>query len=198
MSSDAEQLWDGYADAFDEDADHGLRDPEVREAWKALLVSLLPERPVRIADLGCGTGSLSVLLAEQGHQVAGIDISPNMIRLARLKAQLAGVSADLAVGDAASPPFAAGSFDVVLSRHVLWALENPEAVLQRWVDLLAPDGRLVLVEGHWSTGAGLRASECRSLVLRHRAEAEVQHLSENMKLWGEPVDDDRYVLLSRR
>lgn len=90
------------------------------------------------------------------------------------------------------------SFDVVLARHVFWAFENSDAVLRRWLQLLAPDGRLILIEGRWSTGAGLSASECRSLVLRHRAEADLQHLSENTQLWGKPVDDDRYLIHSRR
>lgn len=196
MNSDAEQLWDGYANDFDNEADHGLRDPQVRAAWQALLAPLLPEQPARIADLGCGTGSLSVLLAEQGNTVSGLDISGNMIRVARSKAQEAGVSIDFGQGDAAVPPFAPASFDVVLARHVLWVFEDPDAVLQRWLNLLAPNGRLILIEGRWSTGAGLRASECRSLVLRHRAEAELQHLTENTQLWGRTVDDDRYLILS--
>jgi ubiquinone/menaquinone biosynthesis C-methylase UbiE len=198
MSSDAERLWDVYADAFDDEADHGLRDPQVRAAWQALLAPLIPAQPVRIVDLGCGTGSLAVLLAEHGNRVSGIDISGNMIRLARAKARAAGVAVDFVRGDAADPPFAEASFDLVLARHVLWAFENPDAVLQRWVDLLAPDGRLILIEGQWSTGAGLSASECRSLVLQHRVEADLQHLSENTQLWGRPVNDDRYLIHSRR
>jgi ubiquinone/menaquinone biosynthesis C-methylase UbiE len=198
MSSDAERLWDVYADAFDDEADHGLRDPQVRAAWQALLAPLIPAQPVRIVDLGCGTGSLAVLLAEHSNRVSGIDISGNMIRLARAKARAAGVAVDFVRGDAADPPFAEASFDLVLARHVLWAFENPDAVLQRWVDLLAPDGRLILIEGQWSTGAGLSASECRSLVLQHRVEADLQHLSENTQLWGRPVDDDRYLIHSRR
>jgi hypothetical protein len=56
---------------------------------------------------------------------------------------------------------------------------------------------LILIEGRWSTGAGLSAEDCRSLVLRHRAEAIVQPLSENEGLWGKPVDDERYLILSR-
>jgi SAM-dependent methyltransferase len=198
MSSDAERLWDVYADAFDDEADHGLRDPQVRAAWQALLAPLIPAHPVRIADLGCGTGSLAILLAEHGSRVFGVDISGNMIRLAQAKARAAGVAVDFVRGDAADPPFAEASFDLVLARHVLWTFENPDAVLQRWVDLLAPDGRLILIEGQWSTGAGLSASECRSLVLRHRAEADLQHLSENTQLWGKPVNDDRYLIHSRR
>jgi ubiquinone/menaquinone biosynthesis C-methylase UbiE len=198
MSSDAEQLWDGHADTFDDEADHGLRDPEVRAAWQALLAPLIPEQPGRIADLGCGTGSLAVLLAEQGNRVSGVDISGNMIRLARAKALAAGADVDLVQGDAAEPPFAEASFDLVLARHVLWAFDNRDAVLQRWVKLLAPHGRLILIEGRWSTGAGLSASECRSLVLRHRTEADLQHLSAYTQLWGKAVDDDRYLIVSSR
>ena len=119
MSSDAERLWDGYANDFDDEADHGLRDPQVRAAWQALLAPLLPEHPARIADVGCGTGSLAVLLAQQGNTVSGVDISGNMIRLARSKAQVAGVSVDFMRGDAAAPPFVPASFDIVLARHVL-------------------------------------------------------------------------------
>ena len=62
-SADDIATWDAQADAFDQPADHGLRDPAVRQAWRELLVSHLPEPPARVADLGCGTGTLSVLLA---------------------------------------------------------------------------------------------------------------------------------------
>jgi SAM-dependent methyltransferase len=96
-----------------------------------------------------------------------------------------------------APPFAPSSFDVVLARHVLWAFSQPDRVLARWVGLLRPQGRLVLVEGRWSTGAGLSAKNCQSLVLRHRQEADVRML-EDSALWGREITDERYVLLSRR
>ena len=102
----------------------------------------------------------------------------------------------LVLGDAADPPFAPASADVVLCRHVLWALDDRDAVLARWVRLLRPGGRLVLVEGNWATGAGLPAADCRDLVLRHRRTADVRHLSGNSALWGRDVDDERYLLVS--
>lgn len=49
-----------------------------------------------------------------------------MVAAARAKARAAGVAASFARGDAAAPPYPAGSADVVLSRHVLWALPDPE------------------------------------------------------------------------
>ena len=66
---DRAEDWDSAASTFDEDADHGLRDPAVRAAWAGLLLPLLPEAPAAVLDVGCGTGSLSVLLAEAGHSV---------------------------------------------------------------------------------------------------------------------------------
>lgn len=194
----ARDYWDGQAAAFDDEPDHGLRDPDVRRAWRMLLAQNLPPAPARIADLGCGTGTLSILLAEQGHLVRGVDLSREMVARARLKAaQNAGLEASFSQGDAADPPLEPGGFDVVLSRHVLWALPDPSAALERWISLLAPDGRLVLVEGYWFTGAGLTARRCESLVLEHRQDAVVRPLDDAV-YWGGPIDDERYILVSRR
>ncbi|WP_380176451.1 class I SAM-dependent methyltransferase [Kineococcus sp. DHX-1] len=196
MSEDARRCWDEQAATFDEAADHGLRDPAVRRAWSDLLLPLLPPAAV-VADLGCGTGTLSVLVAEAGHDVHGVDLSPRMVDSARAKAAAAGVPAHFRVGDAADPAFEPGSVDVVLARHVLWAFEEPADVLGTWTHLLRPGGRLLLVEGHWSTGAGLTAAHLTDLVLRHRGEAEVTRLTAPA-YWGGPVDDERYLLVSRR
>ena len=78
-SRDDIDLWDTEALTFDEAADHGLRDPDVRLAWRSLLAGLLPAAPARVADLGCGTGTLALLLAEEGHAVDGVDFSPEMV-----------------------------------------------------------------------------------------------------------------------
>jgi len=191
------EFWDGEAKAFDERPDHGLRDPAVRAAWGELLLELLPVAPARVADLGCGTGSLSLLMAEAGHQVTGLDISPAMVALAREKVTDAGYVAEFSVGDAAAPLLARGSYDVVLTRHVLWAMADPDVTLSRWLGLLTPNGRLVLIEERWWTEAGMTASDVSKLVLRHRREAEVTVLSD-ATLWGGSISDERFVVVSRR
>jgi hypothetical protein len=86
---------------------------------------------------------------------------------------------------------------VVLTRHVLWAMDDPDAALARWIDLLGPQGRLVLIEGRWWTGAGMTATDVTGLVRRHRAEAEVVVLDDEA-LWGGPVRDERFAVVSRR
>jgi 2-polyprenyl-3-methyl-5-hydroxy-6-metoxy-1,4-benzoquinol methylase len=192
---DTAEYWDEQADGFDEAPDHGLTDPVVRAAWSKVLLSLLPHA-CEVADLGCGTGSLAVLLAEHGHRVTGVDVSSRMVEAAAAKASAAGVAATFLVGDAAQPPLAPGSYDVVLCRHVLWAMPDPDDALRRWVRLLRPGGRLVLVEGRWWTGAGLSAVEVTELVLRHRSEALVQRL-DDPALWGGPIEDERFLVQSR-
>jgi len=64
------------AETFDDQPDHGLRDPRVLAAWTGLLNDWLPAGKSNVLDAGCGTGSLSLVLAGLGHQVSGIDISP--------------------------------------------------------------------------------------------------------------------------
>ena len=61
--------WDAFADQFDREPDHGLHDPQVRSAWVDLLRSNLPPSPASVLDVGCGTGSLSVVLSTLGYLV---------------------------------------------------------------------------------------------------------------------------------
>jgi SAM-dependent methyltransferase len=157
-------MWDQEAPRFDETPDHGLRDPLVRSAWLALLRDLLPPPPLDVVDLGCGTGSLSVLLAEDGHHVRGLDVSPGMLRIASGKAAISGVAVGFVRSDVSDPKLDAASVDVVLARHVVWALPDPEAALEKWLTALRPGGRLVLIEGKWATGAGVVRERLVSLL----------------------------------
>ena len=189
------ELWDHEAETFDEEPDHGLADPATRAAWRELLLEHLPPAPARVADLGCGTGTLSVLLAAEGYDVHGIDLSPEMVTRAKAKADAAGVAATFAVGDASAPDLPAGRFDVVLSRHVLWALPDPVEGLARWVDLLAPFGRLVLVEGRWFTGGGLTSAQTEALVHGTGRSVAIRHLPDAV-YWGKEITDERYLAVS--
>jgi ubiquinone/menaquinone biosynthesis C-methylase UbiE len=97
--------------------------------------------------------------------------------------------------DAAAPVLPAASFKVVLSRHVLWAMPNVDAALAAWIRLLQPGGTLMLIEGRWHTGAGLKASWAKEAVLRHRTSVSVTPL-DDPALWGGPITDERYLLVS--
>jgi len=77
--------WDAAAPTFDTTPDHGLTDPAVRAAWAGRLREWVPNSAAAVLDVGCGTGSLALLLAEQGHRVTGVDLSPVMVERARRK-----------------------------------------------------------------------------------------------------------------
>ena len=188
------ELWDAEAATFDDEPDHGLRDPATRAAWLTLLTGHLPPAPARVADLGCATGTLSVLLADAGHTVDAVDFSPAMVDRARAKAGSRS-AVTVALGDAADPPLDEAAYDVVLCRHVLWALPDPAAALARWVELLRPDGRMVLVEGFWHTGAGLTAATTEELLRGAGRTPTTYRLAEEI-YWGGPISDERYLVVA--
>ena len=167
----------------------------MRQAWTSLLQSCLPAAPANILDVGCGTGSLSVLLAGLGYRVTGIDFSPAMISLASAKAAAAGQPVTFRIMDAARPSLAPAQFDALLCRHLLWALPRPAEVLRRWLALLGPAGRLVLIEGRWHTGAGLPAPSLLGW-LPATLKSQVHDLSRRPELWGRAVDDERYMIVA--
>ncbi len=215
--------WDRTAATFDEEPDHGLLDPEVRRAWSRRLTGWLPAAACDVLDAGCGTGTLSVLLAGAGHRVTGVDLAPAMVAAAEAKAARTGArSAVFLTGDAADPPTGQRRFDAVLARHLLWTLPDPHAALRSWVARLRPGGRLILVEGRWEqpsgagrpyggeagplpwqggVGAAELAEAVRAAVLDRAGAAgevdvTVERLDDDPELWGRRVSDERYALVA--
>ena len=142
------QHWDRRAAHFDEDFGHSIGSPAERAAWDRILDLVIPSGgPLDALDAGCGTGFLSLELAARGHRVSGIDFAPAMLAAARRKAAAQGLSVHFEEGDAEQLPFPPGSFDLVISRHVLWTLPHPEAAIDEWIRVLRPGGRLAIVDG---------------------------------------------------
>jgi SAM-dependent methyltransferase len=206
--------WDAAASSFDDEPDHGLRAEHTRDAWARRLETWLPPGPVDVLDIGCGTGSLSLLLAEAGHRVTGLDLAPRMVEQAQEKLAAADLTGRFLVGDAAVPPTGEERFDVVLSRHLVWTLSDPEAALREWVGRLRPGGWLVLVEGRWREpgqsdvpyvagaellpwGGGVGADALGAVVGPLVADLRIEMLSGDADLWGGPVNDERYALIAR-
>ena len=156
--------WDRRAPHFDEDFGHSIRTPAERAAWDRILDLVVPRMPEgRVAldalDAGCGTGFLAFELAARGHRVTGVDFAPAMIAEARKKAAERGVAIRLEEADAEHLPFPPGSFDFVISRHVLWTLPHPEATIDEWIRVLRRGGRLVVVDSQVDAGAAQPSAE---------------------------------------
>ena len=198
------QYWDDAAADYDTYADHGLLDSDVRAAWKDLLRTWLPTTPSDVGDMACGTATMSVLMAELGHRVRGIDLSGEMVARARAKAAPFGAAITVEEGDAGDPPWEPGTLDVVFARHVLWTLPDPAAALQRWAGLLRPGGRMVLVEGRWGIESaadkpdlpwrgGVPSEELAAVVRDLLGDPVVVQLRDEV-YWGRSIEHERYLL----
>jgi ubiquinone/menaquinone biosynthesis C-methylase UbiE len=142
--------WNRRAAGFDADFGHSIRTVGERAAWDRILDLVVGGRGTLDAlDVGCGTGFLSLELAGRGHRVTGIDFAPQMLAEARKKAAAQGIAVRFEEGDAEQLRFPAGSFDLVMTRHVLWTLPHPKAAIDEWIRVLRPGGRLAAMDSQF-------------------------------------------------
>lgn len=97
-----------------------------------------------ILEIGCGTGSTALLLAESVNHITATDISGNMIEIAQAKANDQSVAnVSFVQADVFDDSLQPGSFDVITAFNLLHLVEEMPAVLRRVNALLRPGGRLV-------------------------------------------------------
>jgi ArsR family transcriptional regulator len=162
--------------------DH-LRSLHVAEAEvEAAIARALRDRPVgRLVDVGTGTGRMIELFGSGAEHALGIDRSPEMLRLARVKLAQAGLNAELRQGDMYALPLPAGSADTVILHQVLHYAQNPAAAVAEAARLLAPGGRLLIAdfapherEELRTQGAHVRLGFADELVLRYLEQAGLE------------------------
>ena len=98
---------------------------------EAVLDALEPVADRTVLEIACGTGRFSVMLAERGADVVGLDISAPMLGEGRRKAERAGVTdaVEFMRGDAARLPFPDGHFDAVFAVRFFHLVDTPEEYL---------------------------------------------------------------------
>ena len=151
MSTDSVQeqmtaYWDERAPAYHAAQQREGHVDRALPLWRAALEAVLPPAPARVLDLGTGSGYLARVLADLGHDVTGLDLSEEMLALARAEVD---PKVRFVHGDVVAPPFSAGSFEVLAGRYVMWTVRDPLDALAAWRRLLRPGGRLVLADSTW-------------------------------------------------
>jgi ArsR family transcriptional regulator len=140
----AERYFAQHAKDWDEIRSLHIAESEV----EAAIARAIGSRPVgRLIDIGTGTGRMLELFASGAKGALGIDRSPEMLRLARVKLAEAGLStAELRQGDMYSLPLPSGSADTVIIHQVLHFAQQPAAAVSEAARLLSPGGRLLIID----------------------------------------------------
>jgi ubiquinone/menaquinone biosynthesis C-methylase UbiE len=100
----------------------------------------------RLVDIGTGTGRMLELFGPRSLHATGIDRSSEMLRLARVKLEAAGIHSSLRQGDMYALPLAEGSAENVIIHQVLHYAHSPAAAIVEAARVLAPDGALLVVD----------------------------------------------------
>jgi ubiquinone/menaquinone biosynthesis C-methylase UbiE/DNA-binding MarR family transcriptional regulator len=125
---------------------------------KAVLTAAGPGPFDLVIDFGTGTGRMLALFAGKARRVEGIDLSHQMLTVARSKLQQAGAgNASVRHGDATASPYPDHSASLVIIHQVLHFLDDPGRALAEAARVLKPGGRLVVVEFAPHTLERLRA-----------------------------------------
>ncbi|MCU4718959.1 class I SAM-dependent methyltransferase [Halapricum hydrolyticum] len=122
--------------------------PVVR-GWRAMAAEELSlSAGDTVVEMGCGTGANLPYLRERvgsEGRVVGIDLTPGMLDRARTRIERAGwANVSVCRGDAARPPVTEA--DAVLGSFVVGLFDDPATTVDRWLDVLRPDGRIAILE----------------------------------------------------
>jgi ubiquinone/menaquinone biosynthesis C-methylase UbiE len=152
----ANRYFSGHAAVWDQ-----IRSLHVAESEVELAIDrVLGKRSLgRLVDIGTGTGRMIELFGPRSSQAIGIDRSSEMLRLARVKLEAAGINSSLRQGDMYALPLDDGSADSVIIHQVLHYAHSPAAAINEAARVLAPGGTLLVVDFAAHEREELRATD---------------------------------------
>lgn len=98
----------------------------------------------RVLEVGCGSGLDCLDLAEEGAHMTGLEISEGRLEFGRELMKEKNINFMLVKGDACAPPFSNDEFDVVVCRHLIEHLPEPDKKISSFIDLLSGEGILYI------------------------------------------------------
>jgi len=139
----ANRYFSGHAEVWDQIRSLHAAETEVEGAIDEALGN---QHLGRFVDIGTGTGRMIELFGPRASQAIGIDRSSEMLRLARVKLEAAGIASSLRQGDMYSLPLADQSADTIVIHQVLHYAHSPAAAIAEAARVLAPGGTLLVVD----------------------------------------------------
>lgn len=139
----ASRYFASHADVWDQIRSLHVAESEVEQA----IARALDDRPLgRLVDIGTGTGRMIELFGGDALQATGIDRSSEMLRLARVKLEAAGIPSSLRQGDMNALPLDDGTADTVIIHQVLHYAHSPAVAIAEAGRVLSHGGRLLVVD----------------------------------------------------
>ncbi|MBC5630448.1 class I SAM-dependent methyltransferase [Clostridium sp. NSJ-6] len=140
--------WNKRAEGYSISNRESLESNDKEEYEKFLRKYIPKNKKCKTIDMGCGPGFLAILLADMGYESFAFDCTENMLAKAEENARDLGVKIHTIQGDAQNPDIEDKSFDLLVSRNVIWNLENPEKAYKEWIRILKPGGRIIILDGN--------------------------------------------------
>ncbi|MDW5562051.1 MAG: class I SAM-dependent methyltransferase [Methanomassiliicoccus sp.] len=106
------------------------------------------EGALEVLDIGTGPGFFPILMGREGHRITAVDYTEAMLDMARKNCQEFGVTATFRRMDAQDLAFPDNTFDLILSRNLVWDLEKPRQAYREWLRVLRPGGRMIVFDGN--------------------------------------------------
>lgn len=145
---DIKTYWNRRAEGYSISNRESLENNEKNEYEEILKKYISPKNNFKAIDMGCGPGFLAIILAGLGCEAYAFDCTENMLLKAEENANGLGVKIHTIQGDAQKPNFEDNTFDLLVTRNLIWNLENPEKAYKEWIRILKPGGKLIVFDGN--------------------------------------------------
>lgn len=149
LKEEIRAYWSKRSETFDLAFGHRIPAGPEADAWQAPIRALLGPESKRVLELACGTGEVTRLIHDLGHDVTALDFSEAMLKVAREK-HAGKPRLHFILADAENTMEPDGHYDAIICRHLVWTLTAPQQAFADWHRVLKPGGRLLFFDGDWA------------------------------------------------
>ncbi len=149
LKDEIRDYWSKRSETFDLAFGHRIPPGPEFAAWQQPVRAFLGEEPLHVLELACGTGEVTRLIHDLGHDVTALDFSEAMLAVSRKK-HTGKPRLRFLLADAENTMEPDERYDAIVCRHLVWTLTEPQATLGEWFRLLKPGGKLLVFDGDWA------------------------------------------------
>lgn len=140
--------WTLRAEGYSQSINDELESGRYKHWLNIILKHLDGKKNLKVLDIGTGPGFFAIIMGREGHSITAVDYTEAMLEQAKTNCMKYGVEADFIRMDAQNLSFEDDSFDLVISRNLVWDLDNPVKAYSEWMRVLKPEGKLMVFDGN--------------------------------------------------